>query len=353
MASKMFDNIRWLVPSSDRTLPCGEESEIVVSSRIRIARNIDSIPFELKMKQSDAEYLIGLIRSVLEGKIKGEFLNLRELKPLERESLLECHLVSPAFITKEKPTSVFISEGGNLSVMINEEDHLRFQGIGCGLNFTNLSSEVFNVEEFIGENVGYAFNDGYGFLTSCLTNIGTGMRASVFVHLPGLVFTNEVEKVLKGALQIGMTVRGIYGEGSEIRGSLFQISNQHTIGFKEEELLERITKLAKMIIDIEKKSRDVIMTKARSEFEDKIYRSLAILKAARTINSIEVLNLLSALRLGVGVGIVSDITLQTLNEIMVISRPANIQLFFGELLEEQDRDIKRAEYIRKRLGAEN
>jgi protein arginine kinase len=171
------------------------------------------------------------------------------------------------------------------------------------------------------------------------------------MHLPGLVYTNEVEKVLKGALQIGMAVRGIYGEGSEIRGSLFQISNQHTIGFKEEELLERITKLAKMIIDIENKARDVIMAKARNEFEDKIFRSLAILKAARTISSGEVLNLLSALRFGVGVGIVKDISLETLNEMMVLSRPANIQLYFGEMLEEQDRDIKRAEYARKKLGA--
>jgi protein arginine kinase len=235
--------------------------------------------------------------------------------------------------------------------MVNEEDHLRIQGIGCGLNLVNLSTEVFRIEEILGKNLGYAFHEGYGYLTSCPTNIGTGMRASVFMHLPGLVYTNEVEKVLKGALQIGMAVRGIYGEGSEIRGSLFQISNQHTIGFKEEELLERITKLAKMIIDIENKARDVIMAKARNEFEDKIFRSLAILKAARTISSGEVLNLLSALRFGVGVGIVKDISLETLNEMMVLSRPANIQLYFGEMLEEQDRDIKRAEYARKKLGA--
>ena len=350
MALAMYDNIRWLIPSDGKTLPCGEESEIVVSSRIRVARNLGSIPFEMKMKQSDADYLIGLIQSILDGEVEGKFVNLKEMKPLEKESLLECHLVSPGFIKKEKPASVFIAEGGNVSVMINEEDHLRIQGIGCGLNLLNLSSEVFKLEEFIGDNVGYAFNEDYGYLTSCPTNIGTGMRASVFMHLPGLVYTNEVEKVLKGALQIGMTVRGIYGEGSEIRGSLFQISNQHTLGFKEEDLLERIAKLAKMMIDIEKKARDVIMTKARNEFEDKVFRSLAILKAARTISSGEVLNLLSALRFGVGVGIIKDITLETLNEMMIVSRPANIQLYFGELLEEQDRDIKRAEYARQRLG---
>lgn len=346
----MLDNIRWLIPSKKDTLPCGEEREIVVSSRIRVARNLDAIPFDIKMKPTDAEHLISVVRSVIEKKVDGKFLDLQAMKPLEKESLLECHLVSPGFVKKGKPASVFISNGGNISVMINEEDHLRFQGIGCGLNLVNLSSEVFNIEEFVGDNVDYAFNENYGYLSSCPTNIGTGMRASVFMHLPGLVFTNEVEKVLKGALQIGMTVRGIYGEGSEIRGSLFQISNQHTIGFKEESLLERITKLSNMIIDIEKKARDVILNKARNEFEDKIFRSLAILRAARTISSGEVLNLLSALRFGVGVGIIKDITLDTLNEIMVVSRPANIQLHSGEMLEEQERDIKRAEYIRKRLG---
>lgn len=347
----MFKNIRWLIPGTGKTLPCGDDSEIVVSSRVRVARNLTTVPFEFKMKQADAEYLIGLVHSIIDGKIAGEFLNLKDLKPLEKESLLECHLVSPGFIKKEKPAGVLIDEGGNLSVMVNEEDHLRYQGIGCGLNLGNLSTLVFGAEEFIGDNLEYAFHDDYGYLTSCPTNIGTGMRASVFMHLPGLVFTGEAEKVLKSALQMGMAVRGIYGEGSEIRGSLFQISNQHTIGFKEEDLLERMTKLARMIIDIEKKARDTILAKARNEFEDKTFRSLAILRSARTISSGELLNLLSAVRFGVGAGIVKDITLETLNEIMIIARPANIQLYFGELLEETERDVKRAEYIRKRLGA--
>jgi protein arginine kinase len=351
MASAMFDNIRWLIPTDDKSLPCGMENEIVVSSRIRIARNLNDFPFEIKMKQADAESLIALLQSFIDGEIEGKFINLKALKPLERESLLECHLVSPAFIKKEKPASVFIAEGGNVSVMINEEDHLRIQGIACGLNLVGLSNKVFKIEEFIGENIEYAFDESYGYLTSCPTNIGTGMMASVFMHLPGLVYTNEVEKVLKGALQIGMAVRGIYGEESEIKGSLFQISNQSTLGFKEEDLLERITKLARMIIDIEKKARDVIMTKARTEFEDKVFRSLAVLKAARTISSGEMLNLLSAVRLGVGVGMIKDVSLNTLNEMMIISRPANMQLYFGQLLEERDRDVKRAEYARKKLGA--
>ncbi len=165
-----------------------------------------------------------------------------------------------------------------------------------------------------------------------------------------MVFTDEVEKVLKGAVQIGMAVRGIYGEGTEIKGGLFQISNQHTLGMKEEDLIETIVKLTHMIMDIEKKARNVIFTKARHEFEDKIFRSLAVLKSARIISTDEVLNLLSAVRFGIGTGVIKDITLGVINEIMLVSRPANIQLYFGEVLEEHERDVRRAEYIRKRLS---
>ncbi|UCG91173.1 MAG: protein arginine kinase [candidate division WOR-3 bacterium] len=348
----MLNNIKWLFRSGDNSRGCGEDREIVVSSRMRVARNIDGVPFEPKMKVQDAHYLINLIRSVVETRFKGHYLDLQKITHLEKESLLECHLVSPAFIRGDKPAGVFITDKGTVSIMINEEDHLRIQGLTCGLDLPYVSSEVFHIEETIGEDVQYAFHETYGFLTSCPTNIGTGLRASVLLHLPGLVFTNEVEKVLTGAVQIGMAVRGIYGEGSEIKGSLFQISNQHTLGVKEEEMIETMTKLTHMIIDVEKKARDVMLTKARNEFEDKIFRSLAVLKSARVINTDEVLNLLSAVRLGAGAGILKDITLDVVNEILLVSRPANIQLYFGEVLEERERDIKRAEYIRKRLGGD-
>lgn len=352
MSNKILNNIKWFIGDGDKTVSRGEDQEIIVSSRIRIARNIDDIPFEIKMKRQDSERLIKLVRSVLETRFDGRYVNLQEITPLEKESLIECYIVSPAFITKDRPAGVFINEKGSVSVMINEEDHLRIQGLSRGLDLVNISSDVFNVEETIGSDLGYAFNETYGFITSCPTNIGTGLRTSVLLHLPGLVFTNEVEKVLKGAIQIGMAVRGIYGEGSGIKGNLFQISNQHTLGLKEEDVIETITKLTHMIIDIEKKARDVILTKARTEFEDKIFRSLAVLRSARMMNTEEVLNLLSAVRLGVGAGIIKDVTLNTINEILIVSRPANIQLYFGEILEEHDRDAKRAEYIRKKLGGD-
>ncbi len=345
----MLNNIKWIVPSNGDKLE-GQDNEIIVSSRVRVARNIVDIPFETKMKTEDSTRLIELSRSVITKKENGDFIDIKSISPLERESLLECHLISPAFLKMTKPTGLFITEKRNISVMINEEDHLRIQGLVYGLNLSSIASEVFAFEENIGDDIDYAFDDTYGFLTSCPTNLGTGLRASVLLHLPGLVFTNEVEKVLKGAVQIGMAVRGLYGEGSEIKGSLFQISNQHTLGLKEGDVIETIMKLTHMIMDIEKKARDVIFEKAQHEFEDKIFRSLAVLRSARIINTDEVLNLLSAIRFGVGVGVIKDVTLDTINEIMLTTRPANIQLFFGEILEEHERDIRRAEYIRKRLS---
>ncbi len=348
----MLSNIRWLVPSDGHKL-VGEDNEIVVSSRVRIARNIKDIPFEIKLKRQDSERLVKLSRSVIEKNTKGKYIDIRSISPLEKESLLECHLISPAFLKMDRPAGLYITDEGNISIMINEEDHLRIQGLSYGLNLASISSGVFDLEEKIGEDVEFAFDEVYGFLTSCPTNFGTGLRASVLLHLPGLVFTNEVEKVLKGAVQIGMAVRGLYGEGSEIKGSLFQISNQHTLGLKEEDVIETIVKLTHMIMDIEKKARDVIFEKAHYEFEDKIFRSLAVLKSARIISTSEVLNLLSAVRFGVGAGIIKDLTLDVINEIMLVSRPANIQLYFGEVLEEHERDIRRAEYIRKRLTGEN
>jgi len=350
--SKILNNIKWFIPS-DNIKFGGEDEEIVVSSRIRIARNIADIPFEMKMKAEDSSRLAELSRSVIEKNIKGKFVDMEKITPLEKESLLECHLISPAFVKMDKPAGVFITEGSNIAIMINEEDHLRIQGLSYGLNLADITGDVFELEEKLGEDLEYAYDEDYGFITSCPTNFGTGLRASVLLHLPGLVFTNEVEKVLKGAVQIGMAVRGLYGEGSEIKGSLFQISNQHTLGLKEEDLINTIVKLTHMIMDIEKKARDVIFEKAQYEFEDKIFRSLSVLKSARMISSDEVLNLLSALRFGVGVGIIKDVTLGVINEIMLVSRPATIQLYYGELLEEHERDIKRAEYIRNRLSGKN
>lgn len=289
----MLNNIRWLVPDTGINTAC-DDKEIVVSSRVRVARNLEGIPFEMKIKTRDAQRVLDLTRSVIENRLRGKFYDLHKITPLERESLLECHLISPGFLKEDRPAGVFITDNVRLSIMINEEDHLRLQGLSCGLNLAEVSGEVFDAEEKLCADLGFAFHETFGYLTSCPTNIGTGMRASVLLHLPGLVFSSEVEKALKGATNLGINIRGIYGEGTEIRGNLFQISNQHTLGLKEEDLIETMTKFAHMIIDVETKTRDIIIKKARVEFEDKVARSLAILRSARVLSSNEVLNLLSA-----------------------------------------------------------
>lgn len=344
----MFDNIKWLI-SPELEGEC-EEKEIVISSRIRVARNIEGIPFEIKMKNKDAEKLVQVVKSAIEMNFKGKYLYLKNLKPLERESLLECHLISPEMLKKELPNAVYIGEKGNIAIMVNEEDHIRIQGLSCGLSLVNIATTVYEFEEVLGEELGYAYNENYGFITSCPTNLGTGLRISVLLHLPGLVYANEIDKILKSTSNLGMTVRGLYGEGSEIKGNLFQISNQHTLGFEEDELIEKMNKFARTLIDLEKKARDVILSRAQYELEDKIYRSIGILKSARLISSEEVLNLLSAIRLGIGLGIVKDVDITTLNEIMLITRPGNIQLYYNEILEERERDVKRADYIRYKLS---
>lgn len=236
--------------------------------------------------------------------------------------------------------------------MLNEEDHLRIQAIGSGLSLYDAYRMVDLFEQHLDEELEFVFDEQFGYVSSCPTNIGTGMRASVFLHLPGLVLTKEVEKILRGAMQIGLAVRGIFGEGSDIKGNLFQISNQITLGQKEEETLEVIEKIARQLIDFEKKARDTLLERARVELEDKIFRAQAILKSARTISTDEVINLTSAVRLGVGLGFIKDIKLKTLNQILICSRPANLQLIYDKTMDIPERDEKRAEYIRGRF-AEN
>lgn len=344
----MLTNLRWLLSDGSSPVP---EPEIVVSSRVRLARNLSGMVFETKMKSGDEKRLLGMMRTILEQELKGTYTELKSITPLERESLLECYLISPKLLKKDHPTAVFVADSGKVSIMVNEEDHLRIQALAGGLSLVECCDTAYQVEGVVGAKVGYAFHEQYGYITSCPTNIGTGLRASVLLHLPALVFSNEIEKVLKGALNLGMAVRGIFGEGTEIKGNLFQVSNQRTLGFKEEELIQSMLKFTYMIVDIEKKTREAIMAKASAEIEDKVYRSMGILESARLISTEEVLNLLSAVRLGIGLGIVKDVSINVVNEIMMVSRPGNLQMYTGELMEEHERDSRRAAYIRARLAS--
>ncbi len=328
----------------------GIESEIVLSSRLRIARNLKDFLFEIKLNEENDNRLLDLLRLTLAKVTTGEFTEILKLSPLEVQTLLEQHFISPIFAQGGRKRALFIANDGCTSVMINEEDHLRIQAMKSGLSLLDTYNMVDALEQRLDDELDFAFDEEFGYLLSCPTNIGTGLRATIFLHLPALVLTKELEKILRGVIQIGLAVRGIFGEGSEVKGNLFQISNQMTLGQREEETIEVIEKIARQLIDFEKKARETLHKRALTELEDKIFRAEAILNSARMISTDEVINLTSAVRMGVGLGIIKTIKLKTLNEILIYTRPANIQLLYDKPMESPERDEKRAEYIRGRLA---
>jgi protein arginine kinase len=330
----------------------GESMDIILSSRVRLARNLKDFNFERKADPATQEKIIALVQQALEHTEMsgaGTFIDTKDLAPLSIQFLLERHLISPDFVQSQRPKGLFVSNDQSLSIMVNEEDHLRFQVLAAGLAFETTARRAHSIDFELDRRLSYAFSPELGYLTACPTNVGTGMRASVLIHLPALVLTREIEKVLRGVLQVGFSVRGLYGEGTETKGHFFQLSNQVTLGVTEAEIIEGLKKIARELITLEKNARHFLLKNTRLEIEDKIFRALAILKNARVMSSDEVINLTSAVRLGIGLELISEVSLPTVNEIMILTQPANLQILFGKAMESAERDEKRAEFIRNRL----
>lgn len=340
---------RWLDGS-------GPESDIVVSNRIRFARNLKGFPFEIKATKAEQEKILDIINYTLEelNLIKtGKFLTEQELTPLIIESLLEKHLVSPDFAAAKQKKAVFLNNDETLSLMVNEEDHIRYQIFSSGLDFELSLYLLSEFDEQLEKELDFAYSPELGFLTACPSNVGTGMRASVLMHLPGLVLTKEIEKVLRGILEIGLAVRGLYGEGTETKGNFFQISNQQSLGRTEAEIIEIIEKTVRKIIGYERKAREYLWQKAKTEIEDKIFRAWAILRHARIISSEEVINLLAILRLGIAIGVISELSLKTINELLILTQPATLQIYYKKEMTAEERDEKRAALLRAKLKRKN
>ncbi|HID32502.1 MAG TPA: protein arginine kinase [bacterium (Candidatus Stahlbacteria)] len=327
----------------------GPESNMVISSRVRLARNLKAFRFENKLSEQEAENLLVLIADILKSSIEGDYLDFSLINPTEIQSLLECHLISIDFATSKKKRGLYLLKSGDCAIMINEEDHLRIQALVSGFDFESSFEIASSVEKTLDSQLEFAFDETFGYLTSCPTNVGTGMRISTFLHLPGLVLTKEIEKVLRGAMTIGLAVRGIFGEGSEIRGNLFQISNQVSLGSSEEEIIETLKRSIRQIIDYEMKARESLIKHAPLELEDKIFRAIAILKSARLLTSTESVNLLSAVRLGIEMEVIKNYSLALINRLMILTRPANLQLYLGRTLTPNDRDIERAKLFQRML----
>ncbi len=353
----------WLASDSSDSLT-------VLSSRVRYARNLANYPFPTKATVDELEEILDMVSMAIkkEEAVNKFFLNIEpisidKITPLQAEFLVERHLVSPDFLNRiskkkdSKATSpsgraVFINQDETVSLMINEEDHLRFQVLSAGLNFSDSFKKLNDLDDSLESLLRFAYSPQYGFLTACPSNVGTALRASIMIHLPGLVLTKEIEKVLRAIWQIGYAVRGLYGEGTETRGYFFQISNTVCLGQSENEIIEGIEKVANQLIAHEEKARDYLTKHMKSEIEDKVFRAYAVLSAARLIASEEALNLLATVRLGVAIKIITNTSIATLNRIMFLLKPANLQVYYNQDMSPFERDEKRAALVRQIL-AEN
>jgi protein arginine kinase len=334
----------------------GNEAEIVLSSRVRVARNLQGFPFPGRAGVEERADVAERIRAAVgrAASLDGGYIwEIDSLDPVDREILVERHLISRDLLTERKgPSSaaLALARANSCGVMVNEEDHLRLQALVGGLELDSAWRQVDRLDEEIGALLPLAYHHQFGYLTTCPTNVGTGLRASVLVHLPGLVLTKEISKVLEGISQVGLTYRGLYGEGSEVVGNFFQISNQTTLGKTEEDLIEHLGRVTGKVIDYERSARSVLLTEAPAVLEDKVWRAYGILRTARSIALEEMMNLLSGVRLGVSLKLLKTPRVETLNEILVRGQVAHLERGAGGRLGEQEADVCRATFVRDKLA---
>lgn len=333
----------------------GPESDIVISSRVRLARNLKDYPFPLLAVESQASAVINDVKKVLNSKkmketTTFELIEMDKINDLQKRVLVEKHLISFNLANEASKGAVALSENESISIMLNEEDHIRIQCLFPGLQVYEAWKLADKIDDILEDTLNYAFNGTRGYLTSCPTNVGTGIRASVMLHLPALVITGQINRIISAITQVGLTVRGIYGEGSEALGNIFQISNQITLGQSETEIIDNLYGVVNQIIEHERNARKALIKEKRVEIEDKVNRALGILSYAKIIDSNEATQRLSDLRLGIDLGMIKGIPFAVLNELIVITQPGFLQQYAGEILTPDERDIKRATIIRERLS---
>ncbi|MDP1797765.1 MAG: protein arginine kinase [Planctomycetaceae bacterium] len=330
----------------------GPDSDIVMSSRIRLARNLADYPFPNRASdavRADVEQLLrGEIAKSPAGK-KLQYVQIDALETLDRQFLVERQLISRELSENHGQRGVGISPEENVSLMVNEEDHLRMQVLRSGFALDECWHDIDAIDDAIESSVTYAFSEQLGYLTACPTNVGTGIRVSVLLHLPGLVMTKEIQKVFQALQKIGLAVRGLYGEGSQAMGDFYQISNQATLGKGEEQIIKTIKDVVPNILAYERKVRTTLVQENRQNLHDQVSRALGNLKHARQISSEETMHLLSSVRMGINLGLIHDLEIPTLNELFIHTQPAHLQKLRHERMETAERNAARADYIRQRL----
>lgn len=335
----------------------GPDTDIVLSSRVRLARNFKDFTFPTVFSDEEGQEVIELIKKEFAGeKISEcgqlELLEMDSLEPLQKRVLVEKHLISPNLASDSSFGACLLSDNEKASIMINEEDHIRIQCLAPGLQLTEVLQMANHIDDLVEETVDYAYDEERGYLTSCPTNVGTGLRASVMMHLPGLVLTQQLNQIIPAMNQLGLVVRGTYGEGSEALGNIFQISNQITLGKSEKDIVNDLTSVVQQIIAQERSARNALAKTSHIQLEDRIYRSFGTLMNARIIESKEAARCISDVRLGIDLGYIDSISKTILNELMILTQPGFLQKYAGGPLQAYERDIRRASLIRERLKLE-
>src|ERR1700677_693976 len=328
-------------------------NRIVFSSRLRLARNVNHHPFPGWAKKAEREKVLGVAQPAVADlpEMKDAIINdsMEHFTPLEKQVLVEQHLISREHAAKNAGSGLVISKNRTLSVMINEEDHLRIQSLRSGLQLKQLLKAVDKLDTELEEKLDFAFSPQIGYLTACPTNVGTGMRASAMMHLPALVLDDQITQIIKAVNKIGLAVRGLYGEGTEALGNLFQISNQMTLGESETQIVDKLTKVILQVMEHEENARQKMLEDKSRMIADQVGRAYGIMMHSYSISSKEVLNLLSMLRLGVDLGLMPEEYRATIDELFIRTQPAHLQKDFERKLSTEERDGLRSDLLRERL----
>lgn len=334
----------------------GPESDIVISSRIRLARNLGDFPFIKRCTDIDKANIESIVSQQLRQHktLAGTFyIDVADLEQLDRQFLVERQLISREHADGDGARAVAIDQKEMYSVMINEEDHLRIQVMKSGLDLTTAWSQIDEIDDAISEKIRYAFDSRLGYLTACPTNVGTGMRVSVMLHLPALVFTRQIDKVFRSLQKINLAVRGLYGEGSQAMGDFYQISNQITLGKSEQELINDVLEVVPVLIGYERKAREYLISESENDLHDQVCRAIGTLQNAQQISSQETMQLLSKVRMGVNLRLIDNVDIPTVNKLFIHTQPAHLQILNGSELKSTDRNVERAIYLQSELNRRN
>ena len=329
----------------------GPESDIVICSRIRLARNLADFPFISRASRADKSDIVGQVRdSISESGLRLNYFDLEKMPELDRQFLVERHLISRELKEGDGPRGVALNDTESASLMVNEEDHMRLQVMRSGFDLTGAWEQINELDDKLEENLDLAFSQELGYLTACPTNVGTGIRVGVMLHLPALGQTNHLDKFFRALQKINLSVRGLHGEGTQPYGDFYQISNQQTLGKSEPELIQSLTDVIPQLIEYERKARQTLITERRQVLQDQVSRAYGVLKTAHTISSEETMLLLSSVRMGINIGLIDDMTIAQVNELFINTQPAHLQKIHGQSLAVDERNILRASFLRKKIS---